>query len=145
MPQHAIVNPDTLHDPSPFGYSHTANVPAGTDLVFVSGQYGSGPDGAVVSTKFDEQVQKAFANLGVALEAHGLDMTSIVQLRTYVVGIDFEKLGAIGQAVGAGSGGNPPTNTVIGVAALAMPDILFEVEAIAARPAGVSASPDYGD
>ena len=47
---------------------------------------------------------------------------------------DFEKLGIIGQAVGAGCGDTPPTQTVIGVAALAMPDILFEVEAVAARP-----------
>lgn len=134
MSQHTIINPDGLHDPTPFGYSHTANIPAGTDLVFVSGQYGSGADGTVVSAEFNEQVQQAFNNLGVALEAHGLDLTSVVQLRTYVVGIDFEKLGTIGQAVGAGTGGNPPTNTVIGVAGLAMPDILFEVEAVAARP-----------
>ena len=57
---HAIVNPDGLHDPVPFGYSHTAAIAAGTDLVLVSGQYGSGPDGAVVSTEFAEQVQQAF-------------------------------------------------------------------------------------
>ena len=30
--------------------------------------------------------------------------------------------------------GNPPTQTVIGVASLATPEILFEVEAVAARP-----------
>ena len=47
---------------------------------------------------------------------------------------DFEKLGVIGQAVRSGRGGTPPTQTVIGVAGLAMPDILFEVEAVAARP-----------
>jgi enamine deaminase RidA (YjgF/YER057c/UK114 family) len=130
---HAIVNPDGLHDPVPFGYSHTAAVPAGTDLVFVSGQYGSGPDGAVVSADFAEQVQQAFRNLGVALAAHELDLSSIVQLRTYVVEPDFDKLGAIGQAVRSGCGDTPPTQTVIGVAGLAMPDILFEVDAVAAR------------
>jgi enamine deaminase RidA (YjgF/YER057c/UK114 family) len=131
---HAIVNPDGLHDPVPFGYSHTASVPAGKELVFVAGQYGSGPDGAVVSTDFTEQVQQAFRNVGVALAAHGLDLGHVVQLRTYVVSPDFAKLAAIGQAVGAVRGGTPPTQTVIGVAGLAMPDILFEVEAVAARP-----------
>lgn len=131
---HAIVNPDGLHDPVPFGYSHTAAVPAGTDLVFVSGQYGSGPNGAVVSGGFGEQVQQAFRNVGVALAAHGLDLTHVVQLRTYVVDPDFGKLGVIGQAVREGCGDSPPTQTVIGVAGLAMPDILFEVEAVAARP-----------
>ena len=90
---HAIVNPEGLHDPVPFGYSHTATIPAGTELVLVSGQYGSGPDGTVVSTDFAEQVQQAFRNLGVALAAHGLDLSHVVQLRTYVVNPDFEKLG----------------------------------------------------
>ncbi|MEV8371427.1 RidA family protein [Kribbella sp. NPDC056861] len=131
---HTLVNPDGLHNPVPFGYSHTAAVPAGAELVFVSGQYGSGPDGLVVSPDFAGQVKQAFSNLGVALAAHGLDLTHVVQLRTYVVNPDFEKLGIIGQAVGAERGVTPPTQTVIGVAGLAMPDILFEVEAVAARP-----------
>lgn len=131
---HTIVNPDGLHNPIPFGYSHTAAIPAGTELVLVSGQYGSNAAGMVVSPEFTEQVQQAFSNLGVALAAHGLDLSHVVQLRTYVVNPDFEKLGTIGQAVRAGCGDTPPTQTVIGVAGLAMPDILFEVEAVAARP-----------
>lgn len=132
---HTIVNPTELHDPVPFGYSHTAAVPAGAELVFVSGQFGSGPDGRVTSGEFAEQVNQSFENLGSALAAHGLDLSHVVQLRTYVVSPDFEKLGIIGQAVGSRRGGaNPPTQTVIGVAGLAAPDILFEVEAVAARP-----------
>ena len=131
---HTIVNPAELHDPVPFGYSHTAAIPAGTELVLVAGQYGSSKDGAVVSADFTEQVQQAFRNLGVALAAHGLNLSHVVQLRTYVVNLDFEKLGAIAQAVQGGCGDTPPTQTVIGVAGLAMPDILFEVEAVAARP-----------
>ena len=131
---HTITNPDGLHDPAPYGYSHTAAVPAGAGLVFVSGQYGSGEDGQVVSPEFAPQVERAFRNLGTALAAHGLDLTHVAQLRTYVVGPDFEKLGIIGQAVGSATGGTLPTQTVIGVAALAAPDILFEVEAVAVRP-----------
>ncbi|MEU6408052.1 Rid family hydrolase [Microbispora sp. NPDC046933] len=130
---HKIVNPDGLHNPVPFGYSHTAAVPAGSELVFVSGQYGSGPDGKVVSGEFAEQVKQAFVNLGTALAAHGLALADVVQLRTYVVNPDFEKLGIIGQAVAGGGAEQPPTQTVIGVAGLAAPDILFEVEAVAAR------------
>ena len=131
---HTIVNPAGLHDPVPFGYSHTATIAAGTELVVVAGQYGSSTDGAVVSPDFTEQVRQAFHNLGVALAAHGLDLSDIVQLRTYVVDLDLDKLGAIAQAVQGGCGANPPPQTVIGVAGLAMPDILFEVEAVAARP-----------
>lgn len=130
---HTTLNPDGLHDPAGFGYSHTAGVKAGSDLVFVSGQYASGPDGAVVAKDFAGQVRQAFHNLDVALAAHGVGLPDVVQLRTYVVAPDFEKLAVIGQAVAAGCGDTPPTQTLIGVAALAMPDILFEVEAIAAR------------
>lgn len=130
---HTIVNPEGLHDPGPFGYSHTASVPATAELVFVSGQYGSGPDGRVVSSDFNAQVKQAFSNLDTALAAHGLDLTDVVQLRTYVVNPDFHRLGAIGQAVASGGAETPPTQTVIGVAGLAMPDILFEVEAVATR------------
>ena len=131
---HTLVNPDGLHNPIPFGYSHTASIPAGTELVLVSGQYGSDADGSVVSPDFTEQVRQAFRNLSVALDAHGLDLSHVVQLRTYVVNLDFDKLGAIGQTVGSSCGDTPPTQTVIVVAGLAMPDILFEVEAVAARP-----------
>ncbi|MBE2315800.1 RidA family protein [Solirubrobacter sp. CPCC 204708] len=131
---HTIVNPEGLHDPVPFGYSHTATIPAGSELVFVAGQYGSDAQGAVVSPDFAPQVQQAFANVGTALAAHGLDLGNVIQLRTYVVEPDFEKLGIIGAAVRDGCGDTPPPQTVIGVAGLAMPDILFEVEAVAARP-----------
>ncbi|GAB2505917.1 RidA family protein [Nocardiopsis aegyptia] len=131
---HATLNPDGLHDPVPFGYSHTATVPAGTDLVFVAGQYGSGPDGAVVSADFAEQVKRTFHNIGVALAAHGLDLNHVVQLRTYVVDHDVSKLGPIAGAVREVWGTNPPVQTLVGVACLAAPDVLFEVEALAARP-----------
>ncbi|MEV7612668.1 Rid family hydrolase [Streptomyces sp. NPDC089799] len=131
---HDIVNPDGLHDPVPFGYSHTVAVPAGTDLVLIAGQYGSGPDGAVVSADFGEQVEQTFRNIGVALAAHGLDLGHVVRLRTYVVDHDMSKLGPIAAAVQEGWGAKPPVQTLIGVAALAAPDVLFEVEAVAARP-----------
>jgi enamine deaminase RidA (YjgF/YER057c/UK114 family) len=130
---HTTINPDGLHNPVPFGYSHTAAVPAGAELVFVSGQYGSGDDGRVTSAEFADQVKQAFSNLDTALAAHGLNLSNVVQLRTYVVGLDFEKLGIIGQAVGSATGGTPPTQTVLGVAGLAAPDILFEVEAVATK------------
>jgi enamine deaminase RidA (YjgF/YER057c/UK114 family) len=131
---HTLVNPAGLYNPIPFGYSHTASIPAGTGLVLVSGQYGSKADGSMVSPHFAEQVRQAFDNLALALASHGLTLKHVVQLRTYVVDPDFEKLGVIGQAVHAGCGSLPPTQTLLGVSSLAMPDILFEVDAIAARP-----------
>lgn len=131
---HTIVNPDGLHDPTPFGYSHTAAIPAGTALVLVSGQYGSRPDGSVVSADFTDQVNQTFRNIGTALAAHGLTLAHVVQLRTYVVNHDVSKLGPVAAAIQANWGTTPPTQTLVGVASLATPDVLFEVEAIAAHP-----------
>jgi enamine deaminase RidA (YjgF/YER057c/UK114 family) len=129
-----IVNPAGLHDPVAFGYSHTVAVPAGSSLVLIAGQFGSDTTGAVVSSDFAEQVAQTFRNLTVALAAHDLDLSHVVQLRTYVVNLDFDKLGTIGAAVGATWGAAPPTQTVLGVAALALPDIAVEIEAVAVRP-----------
>lgn len=133
MAAHTFVNPVGLHDPVPFGYSHTAAVPAGAELVLIAGQYGSGPDGAVVSADFDGQVRQAFRNLATALAAHGLGLGDVVRLRTYVVDHDFAKLGVISGVVKESWGDRPPLQTLVGVAALAAPDVLFEVEAEAAR------------
>ncbi|HWM04117.1 MAG TPA: hypothetical protein VNP92_17420 [Actinophytocola sp.] len=47
---------------------------------------------------------------------------------------DVGKLGPIAGAVQEGWGTNPPTQILIGVASLTTPDVLFEVEALAARP-----------
>lgn len=131
---HALINPAGLHDPVPWGYSHTARVPAGCDLVFVAGQYASSADGAVMSPDFADQVPRALDNLALALDAHDLTIADVVQLRMYVVGPDAAKLRLIAEAVTARWGRRPPANTLLGVAALATPDMSFEVEAVAARP-----------
>lgn len=133
-----LLNPEGLHDPSPFGYSHTVRLPAVAELVLVSGQYGSNRVGAVVSSEFDQQVRQAFHNLELALSAHGLRLRDVVQLRTYVVEHDLQKLRILGEALGRLWGLAPPTQTLLGVSALAMPEILFEVEAVACRARGQS-------
>lgn len=129
-------DPAELHDPVPFGYRHTVHVPAGAGLVLVSGQYASGPDGAVVSADFGQQVERTFDNLAIALAANDLGLEHVVQLRTYVVDHGVEKLGPLAGAVQARWGATPPTQTILGVAALATPDLLVEVEAVAAVPGG---------
>ncbi|MFN8124410.1 MAG: RidA family protein [Thermoleophilia bacterium] len=131
---HSVVNPAGLHDPAPWGYAHTARVPAGCELVYVAGQYASSEDGSVVSPVFAEQVARTLDNLALALAAHDLSLADVVRLRTYVVDLDLERLRALTQAVMDRWGRRPPVNTVIGVAALATPDMSFEVEAVAARP-----------
>ncbi|MER7010641.1 RidA family protein [Saccharopolyspora sp. NPDC000359] len=129
---HRITNPPTLHDPTRFGYSHVADT--GTGLVFVAGQYASDGTGEVTSADFSEQVQQSLANLRTALAAVDLDLSHVVQLRTYVVDHDTDKLAVLGRHVAEVWGDQPPTQTLTGVASLALPGMLFEVDAVAARP-----------
>ena len=129
-----FLNPPELHDPTPFGYSHTVRVPAGSAWVSVAGQYGSDHEGAAVSADFATQVRRAFHNVALALAAHALQPRHVVQLWTYVVAPDFEKLGIIASVVAELWGDQPPVHTLIGVASLAMPDIAFEVDALAVCP-----------
>jgi enamine deaminase RidA (YjgF/YER057c/UK114 family) len=126
-----ITNPPALHDPVGFGYSHIASA---ADLVLIAGQYGSGADGTVTSPDFAEQVERSFANLGAALAAVGLDFRHVARLGTYIVDHDPEKLEELLRVVSRIWGDEPPAQTLIGVAALALPDMLFEVDAVAVRP-----------
>ncbi len=125
-----IMSPEGLHDPTSYGYSHVAVT---EDFVFIAGQYASDENGEVVSSDFAEQAARSFENLGVALGAAGLDFSDAVKIGTYVVDPDFEKLGTVAGLVNEHWGEKPPTQTLIGVAALALPGMLFEVDAIAAR------------
>jgi enamine deaminase RidA (YjgF/YER057c/UK114 family) len=129
---HTITNPATLHDPTGFGYSHVAE--AGGGLVFVAGQYASDEAGQVTAADFAAQVEASLANLGVALRAEGPDYGHAVPRRPPSGDHDADKRGSVAAAVARIWGGRPPTQTLAGVAALALPEMRFEVDAIAVRP-----------
>ena len=72
-------------------------------------------------------------NLKAVLEAAGATPADVVRLRTYVVDHSPEKLGPVLGEVAAFFGdATPAPNTFIGVACLALPDFLVEIEATAA-------------
>lgn len=121
-------SPDVVHPPlGP--YSHTAVVPPGTGLVFVSGQIGARPDGRVGAT-LAEQADQAFANVVALLGAHGLGVSSVVKLTVFIVaGADAE---AVRQSRLTHFGSARPTSTTLYVAGLLRPEWLIEVEAVAA-------------
>lgn len=127
-----ITNPAELHDPSGFGYSHVAHA-ENNPLVFIAGQYGSGADGQVVASDFDTQAERAFDNLGTALRAVGLDYPNVLRLGTFVVDHDLDRLATIGKLVDRHWGKAAPAQTLIQVAGLALPGMLFEVDAVAVR------------
>ncbi|GEM31734.1 enamine deaminase RidA [Nocardia neocaledoniensis NBRC 108232] len=125
-----ITNPPELHDPTGFGYSHVARVTG--ELVLIAGQYDSDHEGHTTTTDFAGQVDRAFANLGIALRSAGASYADVAQLRTFIVDHDGDKLAILGAKIAEIWGERPPAQTLLGVAALALPGMLFEVDALAA-------------
>ena len=124
-------NPTAVH--APLGlYSHTALVPAGSDLLFISGQLGGRPDGSTPPT-IGEQADLVFSNIVAHLAAHGLQATDIVKLTTFMVA------GCDGDAVRTARlkhlGAHRPCSTAVFVSQLVDPAWFVEVEAVAVRPA----------
>lgn len=123
-----FANPPDVHPPT--GYSHTAVVPGGTELIFLSGQVGIRPDGSTPET-LAEQSEQMFTNLGAALRLHGLDVSALVKLTLFVVsGHDIQTVrGARARLLGS----HKPTSTAVFVPQLVAPTLFVECEAIAAR------------
>jgi enamine deaminase RidA (YjgF/YER057c/UK114 family) len=134
--QRTITNPPALHNPVPFGYSHAVSAPG--ELVFIAGQYASDASGVPVPGDFASQVDLALERLRTVLESVGLGFEHVVRLGTLIVHHDVSKLEILTQALHARFGDRLPAQTLSGVAALALPGMLFEVEAVAVRPQSVS-------
>jgi len=124
-----FLNPTNVHTPKG-PYTHTAVVPAGSQLIFIAGQVGMRPDGSV-PTSAVEQAEVLFGNLAACLEAHELGMSSIVKITTYLVsGTDLTGVRDVRDRY---FNGHCPTATALFVPSLGSPEYLLEVEATAVR------------
>ncbi|MFF3630913.1 RidA family protein [Streptomyces sp. NPDC002164] len=131
--QRTMTNPPALHDPTPYGYSHAVSAPG--ELAFIAGQYASDADGSPVPDGFADQVDLALDRLRSALEGVGLGFEHVVRLGSYIVDHEPARLEILGKALHARFGDRLPAQTLSGVASLAMPGMLFEIDAVAVRPA----------
>ena len=126
-----FLDPSSVHKPGA-AYRHSAVVPGGTELVFLSGQVAIRPDGSLADS-VAEQAEQVFANISAVLAAHGLDPSALVKLTTFLVsGRDIQ---AVRAARTRFLGAHRPASTLVYVPQLADPAWHLEVEAIAARSA----------
>lgn len=106
-------------------------------IIELSGQTGHRPDLSLPGT-LEEEVDQAFQNITVALEAAGADWSHVYLLRTYhsvpvgAEAIPRDSFELVQAAVAAYLAGRPPAWTAVGVAALAQPGMHIEIEAKAA-------------
>lgn len=126
-----FINPATLYDPRPNGYTHVVIAEAPARLVYIAGQGGEDVNG-VLSEDFATQVAQALANLRAALQAADATLAQVAKVTALIVGHDEAKLAIFSTALRAAWGdAPPPACTLIPVPRLALDGMLFEIEATA--------------
>ncbi len=99
--------------------------------VYISGQIAVDAEGQVVGAgDFERQARQVFGNLHLALAAAGMNFSHVVKLNLYLTDMGHAPIMSRVRAEYIGSS-PPPASTLIQVAGLAYPELLFEAEAIA--------------
>ena len=126
------INPSELGTPP--GYSQIVDVSAGR-IIFIAGQTALDSAGHVVGkSDFAAQATQVFHNLGVALQASGCSAANLVKLTVFLT--DMDNLGRYREArnrfFASVTPPAAPAVTLVEVSKLYGPDLLIEIEAIAA-------------
>jgi enamine deaminase RidA (YjgF/YER057c/UK114 family) len=126
-----FINPEALNRPPT--YTQVVEVTGRGRTIYISGQLGTGRDGALVSGDFRAQAEQVFKNLQEALAAVGAGFGDIVKLNSYLKHIaDLTILREV-----RASYLNPaalPASTTLEVTGFARPEALLEIEAVAVLP-----------
>lgn len=129
----------TLLDPEGLpkvGVYRQVSVATGSKLVFIAGQVAWDADGTTVGAgDLAAQVEQCYLNIGTALAGAGGSFDDVAKLTVYVVDWTPDKMpqfleGAARAAAKLGVTPVPP-GTLVGVAALDVPEHLVEIEATA--------------
>ena len=129
---HETVNPWTWQDQFGFAQAVVATPPA--RWLFLAGQGPADADGATVPGDIGAQLSQCLDNLQTLLAQAGADLSHVVRLNYYTTDVDalFGVWSLITERLAAG--GCRPASTLLGVARLAFPDMLVEIEATALVP-----------
>lgn len=106
---------------------------SGRRTIYTAGQVSIDERGALVGPgDLAAQTAQVMRNVGLALAAAGAGYADIVKITTYVVNYRPEDRAVIGKARAPFfADATPPASTLVGVAALALPEWLVEIEAVA--------------
>ena len=130
-PEIRFLNPPGLFQPTTF--SQIATVEDAT-LVLISGQTARDAAGNLVGKgDLKAQTTQVFENLRIALEAVGAGFKDVAKLTTFVVNLKPNDRVMIAEVIGKYfPAGRRPAHTLVGISALAVEDLLIEIEATAA-------------
>lgn len=122
-------------------YSVGVRVPAGSELIFVAGLnalplYHDHPhvaDDLAVPGDAAEQTRLALEGMREVLQAAGASLRDVVRLDIYVT--DMANQNSVARELGSCFQGDcPPAMTLLAVSELVTPDLVVEINAIAAVP-----------
>lgn len=127
---HRVVSPWTWQDA--FGFVQAHEVIGAGRTIFCAGQASVDDDGRPLHAgDMRAQVERALDNLEAALDAAGAPLSDVVRLNYYTTDVDA-LLGAWDVlATRLAGSGCRPASTLLGVQALAFPELLVEIEATA--------------
>ena len=126
--QNRAMYPETIHPPIG-AYAHAIEVPESAKTMFIAGQVGIDVDGNVPAD-FAAQADLAWRNLMAILEFNGMRMKDVVKITHSLT--DAANLPAYNEVRSKYLGEERPASTLLIVAGLARPDLLVEVEMVAA-------------
>lgn len=126
------INSENLFPSLQFGFSQVVSTEGGR-TIHCSGQTAWDKDMKIVGEgDFAAQVKAVYENVRIALASAGAEPTDIVRMRTYIVDYKPEYLEPLGIETAAFFGDHPPpAATLLGVASLAMPEFMIEIEVTA--------------
>ncbi|HEV8032737.1 MAG TPA: RidA family protein [Stellaceae bacterium] len=111
-------------------YAQAVKVTGAQTILYIAGQVAYGPDGGAVHTgDFKAQARAALSAVKAQVEAGGGTMANIVKVNTYLT--DIRHRADYGPIREEFFGKKMPAHTLVAVVALAQPEFLIEIEAIA--------------
>ena len=130
MAEKRFINPEGLMRP---GAYTPAVVTSGGRTIYIAGQVSQNEKGEVVGKgDLAAQAAQVYRNVGLALKGAGATFNDLVKITVYVVNLKPEHRELMGKARARHvNKDNPPASTLVGVQALAKPEYLVEIEAIA--------------
>lgn len=124
------INPGAIYDGSPFSMSQAA-IDSDVGQVFVSGQVDWDGNYKVKNSGIEAQTENALKNLETVLKESNSSISNILQLRVYIRGELSDHMDKVVPIITKHLSGARPALTGVGVASLATPGTLIEVEAVA--------------
>ena len=132
------TNPPDLSKPT--GYTHVVETTGAVRTVYISGQIAFDNDGKVVGAgDMKAQAEQVFKNLETALKAAGATFADVVKMNSYTT--DMSKVADVREVRARYFGANAPASTFVEVKGLVRPELMLEVEVIAAVREPVTVRP----